>query len=290
MKLVSEGGEETFDYLKKTGIITGKAPLINTIADLDSKLGKATRKGLEWFKNSDEMTRAVAALTAKVQWDDAVSAARKGEVVNPETFRILSGVNLIDPADGDEIMRLFLSSSRTPQNADAALNIYQNRVVEDTMFGYRVSNAPQLNRNFVGRLFGQYGTYSAGYRANLSRGLSYGTRAQKAAFIGRLMVGSTAIYAAMRAIGIDEKSFLPLVPSVFTGGPMFDLALNGLRSMDVTSYRGQIARSEFSRGLRGLAPGSSQLRSLQRFLDHNQEGNPWAAWLALTSAPVKPID
>jgi hypothetical protein len=179
------------------------------------------------------------------------------------------------------------------------------------MFIYDRAEAPGYTHSLIGRLFGQYGTYSAGFRANLYRGLKNGTKAQRMAFAARWIGNMSAIAAGMHAIGISPGNFIPWTPALFQGGPLFDLAMTALRSTG-QGYEAQQARTELVRSIspirwdklddvgqmdsvlellnlpQSYTPFYHQIRGIKRFIDYSDRGDHWLAWLSLTTAPIRP--
>jgi hypothetical protein len=160
------------------------------------------------------------------------------------------------------------------------------KLIDDTMFVYDGAQSPMMFDGVVGKAFGRYGTYSVGYRANIWRGLKYGTAADKAGFIGRFITNQAALWATFGAMGIKASNFIPGQPAVFTGGPMFDLGITLIRSADTNSYQGRQARGELTRALGQLVPGTLQYSYLKKAMDYADTGDWWKAFLAITSTPT----
>jgi hypothetical protein len=159
----------------------------------------------------------------------------------------------------------------TNQFFDAAKDLYGNTLQRATMFDYSGAGTPLMYHGVVGRLFGQFGTYSSSFRANIAEALRYGTTAQKAASIATYLGMTSAYWAAFEAMKIRTSDFIPFGPGIFTGGPMFDISLNLIRSMD-TGFEGEQARAGLRRDMKAMIPGSSQLRYVQKGLAYAERG------------------
>jgi hypothetical protein len=288
-----------YRYLQKVGVIPNQPPIVNTIMDADTALGKVTHKALGMFKSTDEYTRAVGYTTARRRFDWAMEKWRKGGVKDIDGFLKEAGVTKMDDDTISEVRRLI--EQGTDESIEAAKARFGTQLSEEAFFGYRRSQAPMLfTGSFWGRLFGQYGTYSAGYRAVIARGLTNGNLADKAAFAARFLGNQAAIYAAFQALKIDADSFIPGSPALFGGGPNFEVAINVAQAMSPT-YKGKQAQAALARKFspvrhseeKGLylnypemLPGSIQLRYTQKALEFAQKDDYWRAFLSITTSPV----
>lgn len=281
MKYVAQNADEVIGQLKRTGIIGLDDPIMFT-KSVDSAIGNITHKSLKSFKRSDDITRAVAWQTAKIQFDDAITKLKRGVFKTDMDFLEYSGINLIAP---DEAINAL--SHVKKGNLDAALDVYGKSVVEETMFAYRASQSPSAFNGVVGKAFGQYGTYTNGFREHLVKGFTRGSVSQRIAFGARYMSNIAAIGLSLKAIGIDGRNFLPFAPVMFTGGPMFDMGITAIRSTG-SSYKSDISRAELPKQLANLVPGSYQFRAVKNFLDYSDKGESWNAFLSLTTAPIHP--
>ncbi len=278
-------GEQVYQHLEQIGVVLSKEdlPVFGEIAGQETKLGKLTRRGLSRYKNSDDFSRVVAYLSTKEQWDDAVGALQR-KVIDGDQFVERSGLNLIEPDVRNQVLSLAQEGKW-----DAALDTYALRVIEDTMFPYRGELRPRVYAtSVVGRIFGRYGTYSPYYVSNLIKGFKYGTKGQKAAFAARWIANSLAIYGAAQAVGIQAKEFLPWTPMFFSGGPEFNLMIDALRATG-SGPEAQEKRAALLRDLpRNFVPGFYQARSISRFMELMDQGEPIRAMFALSGAPIKP--
>lgn len=296
---VSDSGEQYYTYLKRIGVIQDAPPIVNEILDANNLLGKVTKKGLAVFKRSDDLTRAIAYSVGETRFNYALDKYRRG-VGGLEDFLKESGVTKMDDDTIRQVKKLMEVGDE--ESWAAARTMYGTKISEDTMFGYRQSQAPTLyTGSFWGKLFGQYGTYAAGYRANFYRAaFQSGTLADKLGFAARFVGNNAALFAAFRSLGIRENSFIPGSPALFGGGPQFEIGVALAQSMD-TTYRGKQARALLMRkfspigysktgGLKAqypeLLPGSLQIRYAQKALEYAEEGDLYRAFLAATTTPV----
>lgn len=303
LKKTIADGEEGYKYLKAIGAIPETPPFVHELLEADRGLGKLAHKGLRMFKASDEITRAVAYNSATARFDDALGKMKKGVFSDMDTFIKESGVSKMDDDIIREVRRLV--SKGTEESIGAARAKYGTQLIEDTMFGYRSSQSPMLfSGSLWGKMFGQYGTYSAGYRANIYRGLAHGSVGDKAAFVARFLGNQTALWAAAGAVGVKANNFIPGMPALFGGGPNFEVGVAMAQAIS-SDYRGEQSRAKLRRffspvdytqkdGLRlqypQMFPGNIQYRYAQKFLEYLDRGDRWKAFLALTTTPTTDDD
>ena len=235
-----------------------------------------------------------------MQLDEALSRFDRGLFKAEKDFMHFAGLNLIDTDQGQAALRAIKEGNR-----EAALDIFARNVVEDTMFAYRPEQAPTMFNGLLGKAFGQYGTYSTNFRENIWKGIKNGTAAQRIAFGARYVGNTLAIGSAVAALGINNKNFIPFLPMAFTGGPMFDLAINAIKATDPASFDGKQARAELDRLVPFVSPRSVvkgkpklqlgsmtpfwyQAKAIQDFVSYSNQGKDYQAWLALTSTPIHP--
>lgn len=300
IKEVASNPAKIIADIERLGIIGSSAPTAHLGEAADTLLKELTHKSLIMFKRSDDITRAVAFQTARIQLLDAISKLDNGTLKTTEQFINYSGLNLIDEDLIPEVMKHIQA-----KQYDAALDIYGKTITEDTMFAYRSAQSPMAFKGLVGKLFGQYGTYSAGWRANMWKGISRGTKGQRIAYMSRYLANTLAIGGALSLIGVNGRNFLPFAPAVFTGGPMFDAAVTAIKAADFQSFKGRQARAELDRYVPLISPKnlmkgklkfqtgaftpfSYQVRAIQNFLDYSKKNQHYQAWLSLTSAPISP--
>lgn len=298
IRRLDEGGEDVYNYLKRSGIIRDKPPILNNIEDIENKLNDVTSKGLSWFQNSDEYTRAIAFLAAKTQLDEALDASRRGVLRSEEEFAEIAGLNKSAPDIKEEVMSYVRRGGE--DDIAAATEVYGDYVVEESMFGYRKSESPALFRGFVGKMFGQYGTFSAGYRANLAHGLRYGSFKDKASFLARFVGNQLSIWGGLYALGIESDDFIPFAPAMFTGGPLFDLTIDMIKGMDPAGYQSGESRRRLAEAFSpvvpsgdgakfnypDLLPGALHFHYLKQAYNHFYQDEYFRGFLAMTGAPT----
>ena len=281
VKETLEAGEDYYKYLRGLGIISDAPPLVNEIYLGEGKFSKLQEKAMSWFTNSDQLSRAVAFKVGSDYIDDALRLRRTTPNLSAKQFAEVAGLDLVPSDIRDQVLGLVAKGTDVDlASAKMVLGDYWN---QSTMFSYTKADAPMMFHGLIGKAFGQFGTYSAGYRAVLSDGIRYGGAAFATRFVGINM----ALWGATYAAGMKFNDYVPLMPAVFTGGPLFDLGVNLIQSMDLQGYEGKQARAKALDGMMRLAPGTSQLAYFKRAVEYADQGDSWKAFLALTSTPTR---
>ncbi len=280
VKETLEGGTEYFKYLKRLGIISDAPPLVNEIYLGEGAYAKFQEMGLSWFKNSDDLTRAIAFRVGNNFIEDGLRIKRTVPNVSERQVAEVMGLDLIPEDLRGTVSNLLRGGQKDVDSAKLILGEYLNN---STMFSYTKADAPMMFHGLIGKAFGQFGTYSAGYRAVLSDGLRYGN---KAAFISRFVGINMALWGATSALGMKFNDYVPLLPALFSGGPLFDTGVAIAQSLD-PSYEGKQARQRALDGIMRMAPGTSQIAYAKKAIKYSEQGDSWKAFLALTSTPTR---
>ena len=301
--VVRDADGTLFNTLRAKGTILQRMPLFG--ADLVDEgmikgfMTKFFHKGMQWYKNSDEFTRAVAYRSSERRFLDAAERLRKGTITTVDEFMDMSGLRGLAPDLRENARKMIVAKNWT-----GAKEMYCTALVEETMFPYRAGMGPTSFRGAVGKLFGMMGHYPVYYVENVRRAMRYATTPQKIAYATTFTANSMALYAGFKALGIKADNFLPWVPMTFSGGPYYQLMNQGLQTLDFRSYKGRQARGELlgittkdgklefnpqnSELSRWVTPAGFEVNSIRRAANLANEGNVQAAVLALGSFPVDP--
>ncbi len=288
-----------FQMLKNRGIFSENLPLYGaSIIEGEQALNRLLHRGLRWYKNSDEWTRAVAYTASQLRFKDSVKRFSKG-VLNEKNFMNLSGLNML-PADLKNQALGFIRGGKWANAED----VFARTITSDTMFSYRAGMAPSSFRGAVGKLFGMMGHYPVYYLENIRRAMKYSTTGQKVAFAGRFLGNSLSLYYAFKnVLGINATNFLPWTPSMFSGGPYYQLMNEALMSVG-KGYEARQARAKLFgiKHVNGKLTFDPTKAEITRwgipfgFLTHNvikgvkhlEDGDEYLAFLAFTTAPINP--
>jgi hypothetical protein len=282
-------------YGFEKGVLSAKAPIVNLMQS-QGKFGKLSESAFNMFKNSDDYTRLVAYVSGDLRATNAINAYRLNPNMSKGKFLEMSGLDRFNPTYGERAWNFLqegvksmnlgtknlvdvvtgkaIDAELPPTNTafQAIKDMYGQLLQRSTMFDYSGASTPQMFRGVVGKLFGQYGTYSAGFRSNIAEAMRYGTTAQKAASIATYLAITTAYWQAFEAMKIRTNDFIPFAPAAFGGGPMFDMATN-LAKAGSPDWEGAQAREALKRDLLTMAPGSSQARYLGKMIQAADDGD-----------------
>ena len=283
---VAKAGSTYFEHLRFLGILSDHPPIVDEIAGATTKIGKLTKSGLQWIKNSDDLTRAVAYRAAELRFDNAIEIFKINKDLNQ--FKHLSGLSISEPIKAKEIESILATG-----DVQSAKDAFGAMVTRDTMFPNDASESSLMRSGLVGKLFGQYGSYSEAYRANLFNILKYGSFSDRAKMVATYLAICGAMTGAFNAINVRTTDYMPLMPAVFTGGPNFYAALNFIQAGDVglesmfsePSNMDKVKLAEAKQSMQGLLPGGYQLRYLNKAKEYFDAGDDYRAFLAMTGIP-----
>ncbi len=235
------------------------------------------------YKWADSVNRAVVYSGMQRRIDSAYDLYRKGSI-NIHQFAKKSGANLFGKAEFNEAVSLL--NEKLPEAGFAAFKDRLSRIAVDrTQYLYNSFDQPQMFRQGIGRMFGQYTSWPLNYwnlikERMLSDSL---TPAQKIAFYARLATVTSAIGTSMHAAGMNPQSFAPWNATTFEGGPYFQLLNDALAAAngDADAYKGVV------RAVSSLVPFAYEGEGILRAVQAYQDGDPYEAFLHLASAPVR---
>ena len=262
---------------------------------------KWLKRGLKWYKNSDDYTRAVAYHGTELKFNEAYRQLQDG-VINRETFvNTSSGIHAAREGRQAHILRLLDEGQ-----VDSARHLLATDLTEQTMFGYRATMRPELFRKGVmGKMFGMFGTYPVQFVENVRHAMgSNMTAGQKAAWATRFVANGTALAVGFNEImGINARNFYPWVPMQFAGGPYYNM-LTSIPSAMAPGYTGRQARAELlgiksrdgkvhwdplsSDVSRWMMPFGFLMRNMHGATQALNRGQGYEAFLTATGAPLNP--
>lgn len=307
LNVLSKEGPDYFDSLRRMGVISDKPPIINAVFSHGTLLGRLSENSLRWFKNADDYARGWTYAASTARFKSALSKLNIGAAKSKQSFFELSGLDVIEPTLADDIWNMV-----GRKEFDKAISTFGIKWVEDTQFPQRAAESPLLYKGLFGKMLGQYGTYSAAYRANIANMFKYGKLTKKIAMLASYAGISLAIDSTFRAARINTNDFVPFQPALFSGGPGFDAAVDVLKSMDVDlkkfvssgftdlggGYEARQARARLAPILASknkpiadvainLAP--VQIKYIKKAIEFASNGDTYAAIMSLLSASVRPL-
>ena len=276
IRFVNDNPEQVSDALRRIGVIGDRPPVVEDMT-FGGRLQQLNERALRSFANSDHYTRAVSYVTATRALNDAVNGGFIDQ--GAEAFAKKAGTEFLNEADRELIYQLTKTG-----DVESARRLFGSLTTERTMFGYRPSQSPMFFRqSMIGKIAGRFGTYSAGYRANILSAIQHATPSGRVKFLTVFLQNSAALSGMFAAAGVRYHDFIPGMPALFSGGPTFDLAIDLFQSFD-TGYTGQQARGELRRRLNPTSIG--QARQIRNALDHLDGGDMLSAFAALGGVPL----
>jgi hypothetical protein len=194
--------------------------------------------GFYLFKQSEIFNRITAFEGQRQLVLDAIPALRSGKM----TFSQFSKAIKLDMRDVDEngpvhkIMKHFLETGR-PEDAATFLGI---EFMNASQFVYTRGNVPYFMMSTMGRFFGQYGTWPMWFREYMSGLVFRGSWENRLGALSRWAATNTAMfYGASQVFGIDLGRWVFFSPLGYTGGPMYEIAQQGLAAANVAFSPGE---------------------------------------------------
>jgi len=298
-KVVKDKGK-LFEELKRLNVIRGQLPIYGGEAFGEgSRMGKLIHTALNWYKSSDDFTRAVAYTAATDRFTDAVRRLKANPDMTFKQFADLAGVNRMAPDVKSAILRDVQEAYAAKAAGElknmnfkysVAADRYATQITRETMFEYTAGNGSMAFKGTMGKLFGMFGTYPLYYVDNIRRTIQYASATEKAAFAARWLGNCTALYAGFASVGIRMEAFKPWSPMSFSGGPYYELfnetlkaaagdqqAFNnliGIRAGKIKPLKGEIAQwaLPFGFAVKDLADG----------VELAKEGDYYRAFLSAT--------
>lgn len=280
---IYKAGPDLFDYLKKSGVIYERSPILDDIMAPDAFLTKMQTSAFKFLANSDDLNRAVIYRAATNKFNDALILRSQGKLPTRQAFEEYIGSDMLDKSSSDWLWsKLEAGDTKTVEHE------FGMRMISATQEDLSGANAPMMFRTtFLGKLFGQYGNFSAGYRARMAK-LFIGNNAswqRKLAVAASIAVTTGAVWATFDALRIKTNDFMPLQPAIFTGGPGFNVMIDILRGANPNDPMSKYYRKRAWTSIKnGTIPGYTYLN---KALKYAEEGNTYAVMLALMSASYK---
>ena len=283
LKWLSKAPDSYMQNLYHIGILQDRPPIVNDIVN-QGKFGRLVEHSMRWFKNADEYTRAVTYRAAEMKFEDQVAKYTKG-IIDANEFARLAGLTRLKDNVKEQAMQLLLK--KDTESINAAKAIFASTMEHDTMFVYRASNSPGYAHSTIGKFFGQYGTYSAGFREMVWNGFQTGTMADKLHFAGTLAINHATMWAVLTGLGVKASNILPWNQMSFGGGPYFNTFTQLLNLTNSGASKESVIKQASGMLLR-LVPGSLHYYYLQQAIKHLEHGDLWKMMLSLTTAPTTP--
>jgi len=236
-------GSDTLTGVHSFFDVEGAGSVINRVND----------KALYLFKNADDLTRFIGYTAASNRFTDAISKLGKGVFGTDDAgkkafikYSKLSMFQNYEPALVDNIWNQVtkpeaLAAARRIKPGtlfDDSLELrdpmhqFSKAAVDLTMFNYSAWNKPMVvTSGGIGRLFGQLGGYTAGYRNYMMQAFRNLDKSEFASFATNFVLTNVALYTAFKGAGIRTNDFTPILPGFIGVGPMYEAMTEGILGM-----------------------------------------------------------
>jgi hypothetical protein len=269
-----------------------------------SKMDAFASKTLAGIQNGDIYNRLVSYNAVKLAYDDAMRIFNLR--VNTKTPMTLD--EFFNKANLNQLPPDLIPNVKQMLSKGDFVNpkeLLADTLTRETQIEYTRGLNPLLFRGALGRLFGQFGTYTVHWIQNIRNGFTRaGSLPQKLLFLSRFAANSAAFYGVATALGIQGADFIP-GPVAFAGGPWFHIVTT-LPQLIGSSYQSRQARAnmigvtekdglphfdipKFMTGdlMRSVIPGSLEFRAITKALEYANKGDYYRFFLSLGSAPIR---
>jgi hypothetical protein len=237
-------------------------------------LGKVVDVSMYPHKITDLWGRGIIYLGMEARVNSALDLRNKG-LISEKAFARMSGMKMFGPEVQNEAQRILYSS----KDSSAFVNFVAKTATDRTNFVYEKFNKPQAFKGVIGRMFGQFGSWSANY-VNMTLDQLRQLKSNPAQAVGFLTRSAAVTYAIAHSFnqaGIDPAPYIPWETWYFSGGPYYSLA-NDL--LDAGGGDAQAAHRAIT-NLKALIPFSGAATTLDRSLEAALEGSYYEAFVNL---------
>ena len=257
-KLAQEGtvpGLSVLQFASEDEIANGIAGKAGRVREA---IFAASEKGLKLSgqHNAYALSHAIAYLDTRDLASKTLLELSRGNLTKEKAYKKL-GMNSYDLPIAQGFDRLV-----TEGKNDQAVEYLAQATGAETAFIFGLQNHPLGWGTAVGKLAGQFGTWSVWARNYLTRLAGRGTAGERAASMARFATAEVATGLAGKALGFNMRSWYLAPGTIFLGGPAFDYLQ---RLEDMAGIRGRqrqaFAERQMMKGpiplIGQLVPGNS---------------------------------
>jgi hypothetical protein len=251
-------------------------------------------------QNSEYLTRGATAKVTAQMFDEGLEKWQKGIVKDFKDFAKYTHYSSFMSKEALDSIEGLLGKGQL----EAARDLAQTEAIGRLMFDYEYSMKSRMFRGTIGRLFGQFGTYSVNQIQLYNQMLHAPDMAQGLATFTRLVAITALLRNAFYAVGVDYNGFSILDPFRFHGGPLFtSIAQFFAGNTDQTTTVGKMTVNQLALNFgplakkngqltlnypRLLAPFGLQVNSMIDAWDALSKGDGWGAFYNALGAHRSP--
>jgi hypothetical protein len=201
-----------YKELYNLGIIKPRNVVENIQTTAEKFVKNLNEVGMNNFYHSDDYTRMVMSVAMRERFKDSLALLRKGDI-GMDDFLKTTKASWLNEADQTQLINLMQKGDHY-----AAETLMMRRGTQMTMFEYDIINKPEKLNTGIGKIWGQYGTYSSQYTQFVQRG----AKIEGAAFLAKLALATASVGLFYSDIlGVKGMSILPTNTMMFGGSPAF---------------------------------------------------------------------
>ena len=241
-------------------------------------------KAMEGYKFADWINRAIVYLGMESRVDDAIARYSSG-ALSGKRFVREAGAKLFGKAEYNEARRLLVTAADRKAGYTAFKDRLANLATARTQYLYHKFDTPELFRNGVGRLFGQYTTWPLNFlnfvrSATFSDSMNVVDRVKILTSLGLI---TTAIAKGAHDAGINPRSFIPWEMGMVGPGPYYKMLNDGILAINGD----QRAYANLVDNLTAFLPFVYAGEGIWRAVDAFKDGDLMEGFLLLSSTPIR---
>ncbi len=280
-KDVSNLSKEAYEFLGRKGIFQAKSIQSQVGTTGEGFIKKANELGLLAYKASDDFDRAVGFMTVRNVMADALEASAQWGEKSASYFAQQTKLYAAPQGVRDGVFNAIAKN-----DLDDAVTIYAQWMNDMTFLNYSAINRPEAFNSFIGKMFGQMGTFSTQTLSSRMYFTQNLTKADVALYTSRVVLGGFALNSAFSEVtGSEVNNFSSWKSMVFAGGPLMETIIS---SRDIASG----LDFKVQRGLKSLGNQAGSLftpySTITNIVGGTQqilEGDPFYGAQKLISAP-----
>jgi hypothetical protein len=220
-----------WEYLHRRGITQAKTPQAMVgITGSEGFVKKLNERGLKAYKRSDDFDRAVGFMTVRNKIAESMRVSEAWGEQAGDFFIENTKLYAAEPAIRDRVLKEVYAG-----NLEEATVVYSNWINSMAFLDYQAVARPTAFNSFLGKMFGQMGTFATQTLSSRQYFMSRLSKTDKALYAGRAVLGGFALNSAFSAItGTEVNNFSTFKSMMFTGGPLVE---TGIAIRDIASGR-----------------------------------------------------
>lgn len=230
---VSKLSKEAYEFLARKGIFQAKSIQSQVGTTGEGIVKKANELGLLAFKGSDDFDRAVGFMTVRNTLADALEASTEWGGKSATYFGQQTKLYAAPQGVRDGVF-----DAISKGDLDDATTIYAQWINDMTFLNYSSIDRPEAFNSFIGKMFGQMGTFSTQTLSSRMYFAQNLTKTDLAIYTGRVVLGGLALNSAFSEVtGSEVTNFSCYKSMIFAGGPLMETVISARDIASGTDYK-----------------------------------------------------